>query len=88
MENIEEIQEIITHRWNLLDFEFLCLWEDNTCTWQSTQDLLAGNSDIVIQDYLLKLQDTGNSESFKIIFDNFATAIQLNNWWKEQMTEE
>lgn len=41
----------------MLDFEYLCLWADNTCTWQNTQDLIAGDCIGVINDFLWELHD-------------------------------
>lgn len=69
----------------MIDFEFLCLWADNSTSWQNTQDLIAGECDAVINDYLWKLQDTGNTESFKMIFDTFVAARDLNKWWETQI---
>lgn len=83
--SIEEIREIITCKWDTMDFIFLCLWHDDTVSWQNTQDLLAGNCDAVINDFLSKLIDNGDTETFKMVFENFKTNKELNDWWETQI---
>lgn len=66
---ITGIEEIVTHEWRNLDYAFLCLWEDASLTWKYADDIVAGNSDAIIQDYLLKLQDKDDWLTFETIFD-------------------
>lgn len=84
---LQEITRIKDHRWNQLDFEFECKWADGSTTWQCTSDMVQGNCDAVISDYLKQLLKEDFVE-YEIIFNCFYEAKKLQQWWDDQFIKE